>query len=66
MKNYKWYMISDEFNQARRLSNQIRLDLYGTYKTNFVMYIICMFLGNQEDIIIDFSGREEQDSSFGS
>lgn len=58
----EWYMNPNEFSQARRLPGR-RLCLYGTYKTNSLIYIICTFLGNQEDVVIEFSGREERVSS---
>lgn len=53
----EWYMIPDEFTQARMKPEWIRLSLYGTYKTNKLIHLMCIFLGNQEDIVIEFRDR---------
>ena len=50
-----WFIISDEFIQARLLPNQTKLSIYGTYKTNKLIYKICCNLGNHCDIIIEFN-----------
>jgi hypothetical protein len=50
----EWFMIPSKITQARMSAEAFRLSVYGTYKTNTLIYRICSFLGNQEDIIIDF------------
>jgi hypothetical protein len=52
---FQWFMIPDEFIQARMFPGKFKFSIYGTYKTNSLIYIICMFLGNQEDLVIDFA-----------
>lgn len=51
----EWFMIPDEFTQARMKPESIRLSIYGTYKTNNLIYRICSYLGNQEDVTIEFT-----------
>ena len=50
-----WFMVPDEFTQARMSKNMLKLSIYGTYETNSLIYSICTFLGNQEDVIIEFA-----------
>lgn len=52
-----WYYYPDPFVAARLLSSHLTLKTFGTYNSNPMMKLICSYLGNHNDVIIEFKGQ---------
>ena len=56
-----WYYFPDGFVSARLKPEHIILGIFGTHFRNKLVRLICSYLGNHNNVIVEFGSIHESD-----